>query len=80
MEVFRLRTLLYLLYLGLAESNHCLLLVSTILLLRMIPFLLPNRMLKHTKPQRPLEPISYNQYVDKSKSCIANCLKSYVGI
>ena len=42
--------------------------------------LLPNKTMKHTKANRPLEPLIYHHYPDNEKLCIVKCLKSYIGI
>ena len=42
--------------------------------------LLPNKAIKHTKANRPLEPLIYNLYSDNEKLCIAKCLPPYTGI
>ena len=38
--------------------------------------ILPNKTLKHTKPNRPLEPFTYHKYEAEEKLCTVNCLKS----
>ena len=40
--------------------------------------LLPNKTLKHTNPNRPLEPLTYHKYEAEEKLCIVNCLQSYL--
>ena len=40
--------------------------------------LLPNKTLKHTDPNRPLEPFTYHKYEAEEKLCIVNCLQSYL--
>ena len=40
----------------------------------------PNKTLKHTKPNTPLEPLIYHQYPEIQKLCIVNCLKSYISM
>ena len=40
--------------------------------------LLPNRTMKHTKPNTPLEPLIYHHYPGTNKLCIVNCLTSYI--
>ena len=42
--------------------------------------LLPNKTMKHTKANRPLEPLIYHHYPDNEKLCIVKCLQSYIGI
>ena len=42
--------------------------------------LLPNKTMKHTKANRPLEPLIYHHYPDNEKLCIVKCLQSYKGI
>ena len=42
--------------------------------------LLPNKTMKHTKPNEPLEPLIYYHYPENQKLCIVNCLKSYIGM
>ena len=42
--------------------------------------LLPNKTMKHTKPNTPLEPLIYHHYPENNKLCIVNCLKSYIGM
>ena len=39
-----------------------------------------NKTMKHTKANRPLEPLIYHHYHDNEKLCIAKCLQSYIGI
>ena len=39
--------------------------------------LLPNKTLKHTNPNRPLEPLIYHKYEAEEKLCIVNFLQSY---
>ena len=34
--------------------------------------LLPNKTLKHTNPNRPLEPLTYHKYEAKEKLCIVH--------
>ena len=36
--------------------------------------------MKHTKANRPLEPLIYHHYPDNEKLCIVKCLQSYIGI
>ena len=40
--------------------------------------LLPNKTLKHTNPNRPLEPLTYHKFEAEEKLCIVNCLQSYL--
>ena len=40
--------------------------------------LLPNKTLKHTNLNRPLEPLTYHKYEAEEKLCIVNCLQSYL--
>ena len=40
--------------------------------------LLPNKTLKHTNPNRPLEPLTYHKYEAEERLCIVNCLQSYL--
>ena len=40
--------------------------------------LLPNKTLKHTNPNKPLEPLTYPKYEAEEKLCIVNCLQSYL--
>ena len=40
--------------------------------------LLPNKTLKHTNPNRPLEPLTHHKYEAEEKLCIVNCLQSYL--
>ena len=40
--------------------------------------LLPNKIMKHTKLNTPLEPLIYHHYLENNKMCIANCLKFYI--
>ena len=40
--------------------------------------LLSNKTLKHSKPTRPLQPLIYNAYKENIKSCLVNCLLSYL--
>ena len=40
--------------------------------------LLPNKTLKHTDPNRPLETFTYHKYEAEEKLCIVNCLQSYL--
>ena len=40
--------------------------------------LLPNKTLKRTNPNRPLEPFTYHKYEAEEKLCIVNCLQSYL--
>ena len=40
--------------------------------------LLPNKALKHTNPNRPLEPLTYYKYEAEKKLCIVNHLQSYL--
>ena len=42
--------------------------------------LLPNKTMKHKKPNTPLEPLIYHHYPENNKLCIVNCLKSYIGM
>ena len=42
--------------------------------------LLPNKTMKHTKANRPLEPLIYHHYPDNEKLCIVKCLQSYIWI
>ena len=42
--------------------------------------LLPNKTMKYTKANRPLEPLIYHHYPDNEKLCIVKCLQSYIGI
>ena len=42
--------------------------------------LLPNKTMKYTKANRPLEPLIYHHYPDNEKLCIVKCLPSYIGI
>ena len=42
--------------------------------------LLPNKTIKHTKPNTPLEPLIYHYYPGNNKLYIVNCLKSYIGL
>ena len=42
--------------------------------------LLPNKTMKHTKANRPLESLIYHHYSDNEKLCIVKCLQSYIGI
>ena len=35
--------------------------------------LLPNKTMKHTKANRPLEPLIYHHYPDNEKLCIVKC-------
>ena len=37
-----------------------------------------NRIMKHTKPNTPLEPLIYHHYHENNKLCIFNCLLSYI--
>ena len=39
---------------------------------------LPNKTLKHTNPNKPLELLTYPKYEAEEKLCIANCLQSYL--
>ena len=41
--------------------------------------LLPNKTMKHTKANRPLEPLIYHHYPDNEKLCIVKCLQPYIG-
>ena len=36
--------------------------------------------MKHTKANRPLEPLIYHHYPDNEKLCTVKCLQSYIGI
>ena len=40
--------------------------------------LLPNKTLKHTNPNRLLEPLAYHKYKGEEKLCLVNCLQSYL--
>ena len=40
--------------------------------------LLPNKTLKHTNPNRPLEPLTYHKYEAEEKLWIVNSLQSYL--
>ena len=40
--------------------------------------LLPNKTLKHTNPNRLLEPLAYHKYKAEEKLCLVNCLQSYL--
>ena len=40
--------------------------------------LLPNKTIKHSKPNISLDPLIYHQYPGNNKSCIVNCLSSYI--
>lgn len=40
--------------------------------------LLPNKTIKHSKPNISLDPLIYHQYPGNNKSCIVNCLKWYI--
>ena len=42
--------------------------------------LLPNKIMKYTKANRPLEPLIYHRYPDNEKLYIVKCLQSYLGI
>ena len=42
--------------------------------------LLPNKTMKHTKANRPLESLIYQNYSDNGKLWIVECLQSYIGI
>ena len=42
--------------------------------------LLPNKTMKHTRPNTPLEPLIYHHYPENQKLCIVDCLKSYIGM
>ena len=42
--------------------------------------LLPNKNMKHTKGNRPLERLIYHHYSDSEKLCIVKCLQSYIEI
>ena len=42
--------------------------------------LLPNKTMKHTQPNTPLEPLIYHHYPENQKLCIVNCLKSFIGM
>ena len=36
--------------------------------------------MKHTKANRPLEPLIYHHYPDNEKLCTVKCLQAYIGI
>ena len=40
--------------------------------------LLPNKTLKHTNLNRPVEPLTYHKYEAEEKLCTVNCLQSYL--
>ena len=40
--------------------------------------LLPNKTLKHTNPNKRLEPLTYYKYEAEGKSCLASCLQSHL--
>ena len=42
--------------------------------------LLPNKNMKHTKGNGPLESLTYHHYPDNEKLCIVKCLQSYIEI
>ena len=62
----------------LVGSKHILPLILKTLFLQIIVIILPNKTLKHTNPNRPLEPLTYHKYEAEEKLCIVNCLQSYL--
>ena len=42
--------------------------------------LLPNKTMKHTKPNTPLEALIHQHYLENNKLCIVNYLISYAGM
>ena len=40
----------------------------------------PNKTLKHTNTNRPLEPLIHHRYTANEKLCIVECVNSYLGV
>ena len=56
----------------LVGSKHILPLILKTLFLQIIVIILPNKTLKHTNPNRPLELLTYHKYEAKEKLCIVH--------
>ena len=75
------KTVMFFIILG-ARKKHALFTLSSdnIIFKENKVILLPNKTMKHTKPNPLLEPLIYHHYPENQKLYIVYCLKSYIGM
>ena len=79
-ELVRKTVMLFIILGALRKQALFILRVDNIVFKENKVILLPNKTMKHTKANRPLESLIYHHYSDNGKLCIVKCLQSYIGI